>query len=85
MWDIVLLKSEKKSFIRFLLIYMVSTLFLFSLAAWMFYNYEKEHSKIIELFLGAIILAVGIALHYELSGIIACMIYGIIQQTRIIM
>lgn len=38
-----MLKSEKKSLIRFLLIYLLSTFFLFALAAVMFYHYEKEH------------------------------------------
>jgi len=38
-----LLKSEKKSLIRFLLIYLLSTFFLFALAGIMFYNYEREH------------------------------------------
>ncbi len=38
-----MLKSEKKSLIRFLLIYLSSTFFLFALAGFMFYNYEKEH------------------------------------------
>ncbi len=38
-----MLKSEKKSFIRFLSIYLSSTFLLFALASVMFYNYEKEH------------------------------------------
>ncbi len=38
-----MLKSEKKSLIRFLLIYLLSTFFLFALAGIMFYHYEKEH------------------------------------------
>jgi len=38
-----LLKSEKKSLIRFLLIYLLSTFLLFALAGIMFYNYETEH------------------------------------------
>jgi len=37
-----LLKSEKKSLIRFLLIYLGSTLLLFSLASWLFYNTQKH-------------------------------------------
>ncbi|HQR74547.1 MAG TPA: HAMP domain-containing sensor histidine kinase [Sulfurovum sp.] len=38
-----LLKSEKQSFIRFLLIYLGSTLLLFSLAAGSFYLSQKHH------------------------------------------
>lgn len=37
-----MLKSEKKSLIRFLLIYLGSTLLLFSLASWLFYNAQKH-------------------------------------------
>jgi len=37
-----LLKSEKKSLIRFLLIYLGSTFLLFSLASWLFYNTQKH-------------------------------------------
>jgi len=38
-----LLPSEKKSLIRFLLIYLGSTLLLFSLASWIFYTSQKHH------------------------------------------
>ena len=38
-----MLKSEKKSLIRFLLIYLLSTFLLFALAGIMFYSYETEH------------------------------------------
>jgi len=38
-----LLKSEKKSLIRFLLIYLGSTFLLFSIASWIFYNSQKYH------------------------------------------
>jgi len=37
-----LLKSEKKSLIRFLLIYLGSTFLLFSLALWIFYQHQKH-------------------------------------------
>jgi len=38
-----LLKSEKKSLIRFLLIYLGSTFLLFSIAAWIFYTSQKHY------------------------------------------
>jgi len=38
-----LLSSEKRSLIRFLVIYLASTLILFSLASWIFYNSAKHH------------------------------------------
>jgi len=38
-----LLNSEKKSLIRFLIIYLVSTLLLFSLASWIFYILTKNN------------------------------------------
>jgi len=38
-----LLKSEKKSLIRFLLIYLGSTFLLFSIASWIFYVSQKHH------------------------------------------
>ncbi len=38
-----MLNSEKKSLIRFLIIYLVSTLLLFSLASWIFYILTKNH------------------------------------------
>ncbi len=38
-----MLKSEKKSLIRFLLIYLGSTFLLFSLASWIFYTSQKHH------------------------------------------
>ncbi len=38
-----MLKSEKKSLIRFLLIYLGSTFLLFSIAAWIFYTSQKHH------------------------------------------
>jgi len=38
-----LLNSEKRSLIRFLVIYLVSTLLLFSLASWVFYTSSKHH------------------------------------------
>jgi len=38
-----LLKSEKRSLIRFLLIYLISTFILFSLASWLFYISGKHH------------------------------------------
>ncbi len=38
-----MLKSEKKSLIRFLLIYLGSTFLLFTIAAWIFYTSQKHH------------------------------------------
>jgi len=38
-----LLQSEKRSLIRFLIIYLLSTLLLFSLASWVFYSSSKHH------------------------------------------
>ena len=38
-----MLKSEKKSLIRFLLIYLGSTFLLFSIAAWIFYTSQKHY------------------------------------------
>ncbi len=38
-----MLKSEKKSFIRFLLIYLGSTFFLFTISAWIFYTKQVHH------------------------------------------
>jgi len=38
-----LLQSEKRSLIRFLVIYLLSTLLLFSLASWVFYTSSKHH------------------------------------------
>ena len=38
-----MLSSEKRSLVRFLVIYLLSTLLLFSLASWMFYNASKQH------------------------------------------
>ncbi len=38
-----MLKSEKKSLIRFLLIYLGSTFLLFSIASWIFYIAQKHH------------------------------------------
>ena len=38
-----MLKSEKKSLIRFLLIYLGSTFLLFSISAWIFYTAQKHH------------------------------------------
>jgi len=38
-----LLASEKRSLIRFLVIYLASTLLLFSLASWIFYSSTKHH------------------------------------------
>ncbi len=38
-----MLKSEKKSLIRFLLIYLGSTFLLFLLASWIFYTSQKHH------------------------------------------
>jgi len=38
-----LLSSEKRSLVRFLVIYLTSTLLLFSLAAWIFYSATKHH------------------------------------------
>ena len=38
-----MLKSEKKSLIRFLLIYLGSTFLLFSITAWIFYSAQKHH------------------------------------------
>jgi len=38
-----LLQSEKRSLLRFLLIYMGSTFLLFSIAAWLFYASAKHH------------------------------------------
>jgi len=37
-----LLSSEKRSLVRFLVIYLASTLLLFSLASWLFYSYSKH-------------------------------------------
>ena len=36
-------RSEKRSLIRFLVIYLLSTLLLFSLASWIFYTSSKHH------------------------------------------
>lgn len=38
-----MLQSEKRSLIRFLVIYLLSTLLLFSLASWVFYTSSKHH------------------------------------------
>jgi two-component system OmpR family sensor kinase len=38
-----LLSSEKRSLVRFLVIYLASTLLLFSLASWIFYSSAKHH------------------------------------------
>ncbi|HFQ62120.1 MAG TPA: HAMP domain-containing histidine kinase [Epsilonproteobacteria bacterium] len=38
-----MLSSEKRSLVRFLVIYLVSTLALFSLASWVFYTSSKHH------------------------------------------
>jgi two-component system OmpR family sensor kinase len=38
-----MLNSEKRSLIRFLLIYLVSTFVLFALASWIFYTFTKHH------------------------------------------
>ncbi len=38
-----MLSSEKRSLVRFLVIYLTSTLLLFSLAAWIFYTSTKYH------------------------------------------
>jgi len=38
-----LLQSEKRSLLRFLLIYMGSTFLLFSIASWLFYTSAKHH------------------------------------------
>ena len=38
-----MLQSEKRSLIRFLVIYLTSTFLLFSLAAWIFYTSTKHH------------------------------------------
>jgi len=38
-----LLQSEKRSLLRFLLIYMGSTFLLFSIASWLFYTSSKRH------------------------------------------
>ena len=38
-----MLKSEKKSLLRFLLIYLGSTFLLFSLLSWIFYTSQKHH------------------------------------------
>jgi len=38
-----LLQSEKRSLLRFLLIYMGSTFLLFSIASWLFYTSSKHH------------------------------------------
>lgn len=38
-----MLRSEKKSLIRFLLIYLSSTFLLFSIIAWIFYDAQKHH------------------------------------------
>jgi two-component system OmpR family sensor kinase len=38
-----LLSSEKRSLIRFLVIYLISTFLLFSLASWIFYTSTKHH------------------------------------------
>ena len=38
-----MLQSEKRSLIRFLIIYLLSTLLLFSLASWVFYSSSKHH------------------------------------------
>ena len=38
-----MLSSEKRSLIRFLVIYLASTLLLFSLASWIFYSSAKHH------------------------------------------
>ena len=38
-----MLSSEKRSLVRFLVIYLASTLLLFSLASWIFYSSAKHH------------------------------------------
>ena len=38
-----MLQSEKRSLVRFLVIYLLSTLVLFSLASWIFYTSSKHH------------------------------------------
>lgn len=38
-----MLHSEKRSLIRFLVIYLLSTLLLFSFASWIFYSATKDH------------------------------------------
>ncbi len=38
-----MLKSEKRSLIRFLMIYLISTFLLFSLSSWIFYSSSKSH------------------------------------------
>ena len=38
-----MLSSEKRSLVRFLVIYLASTLLLFSLASWIFYSSTKHH------------------------------------------
>ena len=38
-----MLSSEKRSLVRFLVIYLLSTLILFSLASWIFYSSTKHH------------------------------------------
>ena len=38
-----MLSSEKRSLVRFLVIYLASTLLLFSLASWIFYSATKHH------------------------------------------
>ena len=38
-----MLSSEKRSLVRFLVIYLLSTLLLFSLASWIFYTSSKHH------------------------------------------
>jgi len=38
-----LLQSEKQSLIRFLIIYLTSTIFLFSIASWIFYTSSKKN------------------------------------------
>ncbi len=43
MQDIDLLQSEKKSLLRFLLIYLGSTFLLFSLLSWIFYTSQKQN------------------------------------------
>jgi len=43
MQDTVLFQSEKRSLLRFLLIYMGSTFLLFSIASWLFYTSAKHH------------------------------------------
>ncbi len=38
-----MLSSQKRSLIRFLIIYLLSTLILFALASWLFYSFTKAH------------------------------------------